>query len=397
MTSWFQDAIIYQIFIDRFSRGKLEDEKPLNCKAPSFCGGNLTGVIERLDYLKDLGINTIWLSPFNVTSEYHGYHITDFFAVDHRFGSLSILKKLIDEAHRRKIKILMDFVPNHMSSFHPYFLDAQKNKDSQYRNWFHFTKWPDQYLCFLKVRELPKINLDFEPARDHIVNSAKYWLSQGIDGFRLDHVVGPKHLFWKFFRSEIKKEYPEAVLIGEAWISGVKFADLRTIQIKGKIIKWLSGSISDALLKEYIGELDGVLDFEFQKLMKQYIAKPSFFRPRWLLQWKLKRHYKKYPADYFLPTFLDNHDMNRFLFETGQDKNKLKEAAKIQFAQKQPPIIYYGAEVGATQESDISSFKEHGDITARAMMNWSEDEQDNELYLFYKELILQRRSQRIKN
>lgn len=395
MTDWFKDAIVYHIFIDRFSRGKIDDEKPIKCAAPNFCGGNLKGVFERLDYLQRLGINTIWLSPFNKTSAYHGYHITDFFNVEPRFGTLTVLKKLIHEAHNRNTRILMDFVSNHASYKHPYFLDAQRNKKSQYRNWFYFTKWPDRYLCFLNYRELPKINLDYAPARDHIIGAAKHWLDMGIDGFRLDHVVGPKPSFWRHFRNEIKKEHPDAVLIGEAWLSGVKLSELKTINLKGKYVKWLLGSVSDNILREYVGELDGVLDFEFQRLMKKFVANPSFLRPHWLLRWKLKRLYKKYPKEYYLSTFLDNHDMNRFLFEAGQNKNKLKEAAKIQFTQKQPPIIYYGTEIGMTQEKDIASFKEYGDLVARGMMEWQETKQDRELYAFYKRLIQKRRLGRL--
>jgi len=393
MARWLKNATIYHIFVDRFSRGAEHDKKPIPCSGPVFCGGNIQGIVDRLDYLQDLGINTILISPVNKTSAYHGYHITDFFNVDPRFGSVGILKVLIHEAHRRGVRILIDFVANHISYKHPYFLDAQHNQDSQYRNWFYFVRWPDKYLCFLSYYELPKLNLDYAHTRDHLVNSAKWWLAMGIDGFRLDHVVGPKHSFWRFFREEVKKEYPNAVLIGEVGISGVRWHELRTINVRGKYMKWvkhLFGSASDSVLKEYVGDLDGVLDFEFQKLMKEFIAKPSFLRPRWLLQWKLKRHYKKFPEGFYLPTFLDNHDMNRFIFTTGQDKNKLKEAAKIQFSQTQPPIIYYGTEIGLTQREDVSSFKEDGDLVARGMMRWQEKEWDKGLLAFYRGLIHER-------
>ncbi|MDP2861003.1 MAG: alpha-amylase family glycosyl hydrolase [bacterium] len=395
MVNWFKNAVIYHIFIDRFSRGKTLDEKPVECTGPVFCGGNLLGVIERLDYLQNIGINTIWLSPFNKTSAYHGYHVTDFFDVDPHFGSLETVQRLVGEACDRGIRILMDFVPNHVSHQHPYFLDAQSNKSSQYRNWFYFTRWPEKYLCFLSYRELPKINLDDAAARDHIVKAAKYWLGMGISGFCLDHVVGPKHSFWRYFRKAIKKEYPDAVLIGEACISGIKLHELRTINIKRKYIKWVLGPVSDGLLKEYIGELDGVLDFEFQRLVKEFIAKPSFLKPIWLFRWKLKQHYKSYPPGFYLPTFLDNHDMNRFLFEASQDKNKLKEAVRVQFSQEQPPIIFYGTEIGLTQERDMSAFKEYGDLVTRNMMLWQEEKQDKTLLTFYKSLIRERRRQTV--
>jgi len=276
--NWFKDAIIYQIFIDRFVGCKSE-----GWNKPVFLGGNIKGIIEKLSYIKELGINTLWISPFYKTSAYHGYHITDFFKIDPHFGTVDDIKKLIREVHMLRMQIITDFVPNHCSWKHPYFLDAQKNKNSKYYNWFYFKRWPNDYLCFLNFKELPKINLDYAPARDYITKAAKYWLSLGFDGFRLDHVIGPTHQFWEQFKKEIKKDYPNAVLIGEAWMKGIKFNELKTINVRRKLVKWLFGACPDALLKEYVGELDGVLDFRFQDLMKKFIARKSFFRSKWLL------------------------------------------------------------------------------------------------------------------
>lgn len=387
---WLKNAVIYHILIDRFSRGKEKDILPIECKEPIFYGGNIKGIIERLDYLNELGINTVWLSPFNSTSAYHGYHVTDFFNVDPHFGDIETLKKLIQTFHKKRVKIIMDFVPNHVSSQHPYFLDAQKNKSSKYKNWFYFTKWPDKYLCFLSFYELAKLNLDYTPARDYIISAAKFWLNLGIDGFRLDHVIGPKHSFWQYFKKSIKKDFPNTVLIGEAWLECIKFKELNTINMRRKFFKLLLfklslGRLSDGLLKEYIDELDGVLDFRFQKLTRLFIAKKNFFRPLWLLKIKLKRHYNKFPKDYFLLSFLDNHDMNRFLYDNCQNKKRLKEAAQIQFKQKQPAVIYYGTEVGLTQQKSIKACVEDGDLETRGMMPWIN--QDVELLTFYKNLI----------
>ena len=227
---WFKNSVIYQILIDRFAGFKSTE----NWEKPQFLGGNIKGIIQKLPYLKELGINTIWISPFYKCSEYHGYHITDFFEVDPHFGTIKDLKELIYETHKINIRIIADFVPNHCSSIHPYFLDAQKNKDSEYKDWFYFKKWPDDYLCFLSIRQLPKIDLENKEARNYMINCAKHWLSLGFDGFRLDHVIGPSHNFWKKFRIEIKSIFPNAVLIGEAWMMGIKFNELKTINIKNK-------------------------------------------------------------------------------------------------------------------------------------------------------------------
>jgi len=378
---WFKNAIIYHILIDRFA-GFTSTK---NWDKPVFIGGNINGVIKKIPYLKDLGINTIWLSPFYKTSEYHGYHITDFYDVDPHFGNLEELKKLIKSVHKIDMKIITDFVPNHCSNEHPYFKDAQQNQNSEYKKWFYFTKWPDNYLCFLSIDQLPKVNLDYTPAKKHIITAAKYWIDLGFDGYRLDHVIGPSHSFWKEFKAEIKNEKPNAVLIGEAWMKGVKFGELKTIKTNHKFLKWLHGASSDKLLKEYVELLDGVLDFRLQELLRECIARENNHYIKQELKQEIKNHYEKYPANYYLPTFLDNHDMDRFLFESKNDKEKLKQAAEIQFSINQPTIIYYGTEIGMTQEKSIWNFKSHGDLQARQPMNWKK--QDAELLAFYKKLI----------
>ncbi|KYK26474.1 hypothetical protein AYK26_04965 [Euryarchaeota archaeon SM23-78] len=384
---WFKNAIIYHIIIDRFAGFKSKE-----WNKPEFMGGTIKGIIEKLPYLKELGINTIWISPFYKTSAYHGYHITNFYEVDPHFGTLNDIKELIIKVHKLKMKIITGFVPNHCSHKHPFFSEAQKDKNSEYYNWFFFKKWPDDYMCFLSYKEIPKINLDYLPARDHIVGVAKYWLSLGFDGFRLDHVIGPTHKFWKHFKKEIKKDFPNAVLIGEAWMMGIKWKELRTINVKNKYLKWLLGTSSDGLLKEYKGELDGVLDFKFQELVRVMIAKQGVPQTKKLLQ-KLKKHFAKYPDNYFLPTFLDNHDMNRFLYEYNNDKEKLKQAARIQYSTNQPIIIYYGTEVGVTQHKSIQEIGANGDLQARQPMKW--ENQDNELLEFYKELNKKRNLRKV--
>ena len=222
--SWFKNSIVYHILIDRFAG---YDEKKSFDK-PEFIGGNLKGIIEKIDYLHDLGINTIWLSPFYRTDKYHGYHVTDFFQVEPKFGNLDTLKRLISSAHKKNIRIIADFVPNHCSSQHPYFIEARQNIRSKYYKWFCFRRWPDKYLCFLQVRSLPKLNLHNRETSNHIIEAAKFWLDIGVDGFRLDHVVGPPVSFWKTFSKEIKSSFKDSVLIGEAWLSGIRYRDLRT-------------------------------------------------------------------------------------------------------------------------------------------------------------------------
>jgi len=381
---WFKNAIIYHILIDRFS-GFTNTE---NCDKPIFLGGNIKGITEKISYLLDLGVNTIWISPFYRTSAYHGYHVTDFFQVDPHFGTLDDIKELIKKAHTNDMHIIADFVPNHCSKEHPYFKDAQSDKNSKYRDWFFFTNWPNEYMCFLSIKDIPKLNLENLQVKDHIIGAAKYWLGLGFDGFRLDHVIGPILSFWKQFTKEIKTNYPNSILIGEAWMMGIKKHELNTININNKFLKWLfCDAASDKVLKEYIDVLDGVLDFKFQEIIRNYIAYSRISKNEF--DKNIKKHYKHFPENYFLPAFLDNHDTNRFLFQCKNDKDKLKAAAQIQFSVDQPPIIYYGTETGIVQEKSIWDIKSHGDLQARQPMNW--DKQDVDLFSFYKKLILERK------
>jgi cyclomaltodextrinase len=386
---WFRHAIIYHILIDRFAGFTTTNA----WDTPQFLGGNLKGIIKALPYLKDLGVNTLWISPFYKTSAYHGYHITDFYDVDPRFGTKDDLNQLISTVHNNSMYIIADFVPNHCSRYHPYFQEAQKDKSSPFYDWFFFTHWPTDYLCFLSVRELPKLNLQNPEVQDHIIKAAFSWLSYGFDGFRLDHVIGPPHQFWKQFRHQVKSKYPNAVIIGEAWMQGIRYRELDTINIRWKHLKWLLGSSSDSLFKEYYHELDGVLDFRVQEILRDNIARHVNTPHVEKLLEKLRSRYRTYAPGYYLPTFLDNHDMDRFLFECKGNIDKLKQAATLQFLLPQPPIIYYGTEIGMSQQHSLWDMASYGDLQARQPMQWHH--QNKQLLDFYKKLIKERKNRDI--
>lgn len=383
--TWFREAIVYHILVDRFA-GYNPKADPMQ---PVFMGGNIPGIIDRLAYLSELGINTIWLSPVFKTIAYHGYHITDFFSTDMRFGSENDLRNLVDLAHQRNIRVILDFVPNHCSCQHPYFAEALANPRSLYRNWFYFNRLNNKYRCFLGFRDLPKINLDHPDARRHITAAGKKWIALGIDGFRLDHVVGPSPEFWKTFAREMKAENSEAVLIGEAWLETIDIKFLRTIQVKRKYLNWLVGFKPGTVQRAYVGILDGVLDFYFRHRITEYIAwkeDPSLFSSR--LSTSMQKHYRSFPEGFFLPTFVDNHDMNRFLFDCGQDREKLRQALRFQFSLPQPPVLYYGTETGMTHLDPVQGIP-YSDLHARQPMPWNT--LDYELIDFTRELIRRRR------
>jgi cyclomaltodextrinase len=385
-TKWFRDAIVYHILIDRFA-----GYDPLaDWQKPVFTGGNLKAIISKIPYLNDLGINTIWISPLNKTSAYHGYHVTDFYSVDEHFGTVHDLKDLIAAAHKENIRIILDFVPNHCSRKHPLFIEAYRNKKSRYRKWFYFNRFNNKYNCFLDILELPKINLDNKEARDHIIEAAKYWVSTGIDGFRLDHAIGPSHRFWRIFNQATKSSNPEVVLIGEAWLEGVSFSMLKTIRIKRKYLRYLLRLNPWDIQREYIGEFDGVLDFYFRHRITEYIARND--NPQsgvHIADSLMKKHYQRFPNNYYLPSFIDNHDMNRFLYDAGQDKQKLKLALNLQFALPQPPILYYGTETGLTNHYPVQMNIPYSDIQARQHMPWNALDQN--LINYCKDLIIRRK------
>jgi glycosidase len=384
--SWFAEAIVYHILVDRFAGYRTDGD----WTRPRFLGGNILGVTDKIPYLSDLGINTIWLSPVFKTTAYHGYHITDFYHTDSRFGSQSELKDLIALAHRNNIRIILDFVPNHCSHKHPYFAEALGNRWSKYRKWFYFNTFNNDYLCFLHHRDLPKFNLDFPPARDHLTGAALHWLSLGIDGFRLDHAIGPSHRFWKSFRNEVKTINPEAVLIAEAWLEGVSFNALSSLRIRNKYLRWLFRFNPWDVVNEYTAEMDGALDFHFRHRITEYIAwKENPEQYRVLLEKTIHDFGRHFPDGFYRPTFVDNHDMNRFLFDAGQHREKLMQALRLQFSLPQPPILYYGTETALSHNEPVSWDIPFSDIQVRKPMPW--EHHDTEIFSFCRELIRKRK------
>lgn len=392
-----KNAVFYNILIDRFSRGKELDKEPWICDGPNFCGGNLKGITERLDYLKDLGVDILLLTPFNKGIEYHGYHITDFFAVDSRFGTLDDLKNLISEAHKKEMKVIMDWTINHVSWKHPYFVDALQNEDSEYRKWFYFYKSSDSYKSFLEITTLPKLNLEYPPVSEYIFEATRFWLKQGIDGMRLDHVLGISHNFWKEFTDFVRREFPGVILVGEAVKQGLKRTELPTLKIKFKYFLYLSSLLkfnpSEMLIHHYIKHFDAMLDFRFKDIVVSQIAKKK--KPNWgFAKFLTKLHYKFYPKDYPLISVVDNPDFNRLIFECGHDWDKVKQIVRFQLEQNNPVNIFYGSEAGISQDMARGQ-AEYSDADIRRPMPWNNINED--ALNFYKQLIFERKNKRWYN
>jgi glycosidase len=271
----------------------------------------------------------------------------------------------------------MDFVPNHVHETHPWFVEAKRSKRSRYRDWFYWRQNGD-YVKFLDVGELPKLNLDHPAAREQIIKAAEHWMEEGVDGFRLDHALGPSFDFWDAFRRRLKEKNSEVVLVAEVYFWGIQRMFLPTLQLPDKRFYYLAQQLGfevlDATQREYAWAFDGLLDFQFQRLLKTHIAHGRRKLPDSELQDKLDEHYASFPDNCRLLSFLDNHDMNRFLFEAGGDKARLRRAMEIQFSQRgSPPIIYYGTEIGMGQSGPIQG--PYGDLRARRMMAWHDKDE----------------------
>ena len=318
---WLQEAVIYQIFVDRFAPDPgSEFAQPPNRNG--FYGGTLAGIRDKLDYLAELGVTCLWLTPIYPAPSHHGYDATDYGAVEPRLGNLEDFERLTDAAHALGMRIVLDYVANHLSNEHPAFLAAKQDRDAETASWFRFYDWPNDYDTFLGVRTMPRLATDDAGARAYLIDNACRWLDRGADGFRLDHAHCATHAFWSSFRAATRATRPDSATFGEVTDTPV-------------------------VVRSFTGRMDGTLDFTLLEVLRQFFGfhalLPSEF-DRFL-----RRHFAFFGESLTLPSFLDNHDMNRFLFSVGGDVRRLKLAALCQFTLPGPPIIYYGTEVGLSQ------------------------------------------------
>ncbi len=358
---WSKGAIIYHIFVDRFYPGDdVEWKTPENLMG--FYGGTLWGVRDKLDYIQDLGATCLWLSPIFVSESHHGYDALDYYNVAEHLGGNDALKALIVAAHERGIRVLLDFACNHISNDHKIFQDALNNPDSQYRNWFTFNDSEIGYRTFFGVANLPELNVRNADAKAWMIDIARYWLREfDVDGYRLDYAHGCGPDFWTDFRKACREVKADCLTFGEI------------VESPDRQIK-------------YYGRLDGALDFQAADILRKRYGWGSISQAEFENFSDGLRAF--FPDDFVLPTFVDNHDMDRFLFIANGDKSKLRAAATRQFQMAGIPIIYYGTEVGLNQEYGTGD-EGWGLEVSRLPMLWG-DAQDTDLLAFYKSLIEER-------
>ncbi|NJN54309.1 MAG: DUF3459 domain-containing protein [Anaerolineae bacterium] len=368
---WAAGSITYQIFPDRFypGNGEAEADSPPMWNAVhglnDIYGGTLRGIIQKLDYIADMGFNAIWLNPFFPDDDtHHGYHATDYFAVNPRLGSMEDMHELVAAAHKRGIRLLLDFVANHWSSQHESFQEAIKDPTSRYYEWYHWIEYPHDYETFFGVMHLPQVNVNNPEVRRYLLDSVSFWLGEvGFDGLRCDYALGPSHDFWTELRQVVKGVKPDAWIYGE-------------------VVE------SPATILSYEGRFDGCLDFPLMQAMRDTFAMQRMNLSAF--DTFLHQHEAYFPSTYILPTFLDNHDMNRFSWLANDDVRKLKLAALCQFTLSGPPVVYNGSEVGVRQKMGMWEEDSEGMAECRRPMLWG-DEQDADLREHYRWLIWLRR------
>jgi 1,4-alpha-glucan branching enzyme len=358
---WAYSTVIYHVFVDRFYPGDGNDWLQTS-DLDGFCGGTLWGVLEKLGYIADLGADCIWLSPVFVSPSHHGYDATDYNHVEPRLGGDDALRALVQAAHTRGIRILLDLACNHTSNQHPIFQDARTNPDSRYRDWFLFDDSDIGYRTFFGVASLPQVNLANMDARRWMLDIARFWICEfDVDGYRLDHADGPGVDFWSDFWSVCKAEKSDSLCFGEV-------VDAPEVQ------------------RMFYGRMDGILDFHLGDAFRRTYGKSAWSEAE--LERFMARNHAYFPNDFLRFSFIDNHDMDRFLKVAGGDKAAVKRAAQTQMRQPGPPIIYYGTEIGLQQQhSTTEGFGLH---INRVPMVWGVN-QDAELLNFYKALIRERR------
>lgn len=362
LPEWARDAIVYQVFVDRFNPGSSRTWNQTESLS-DFYGGTLNGITEKLDYIASLSVDTLWLTPIFASPTHHGYDATDLLQIEPRYGTPDDLRRLLDAAHERGMRVLLDLVPNHWSDQHVTFQDALNNPNSQYKEWYLWNPYPQKYESFFGVRSLPQINLRNPAARAHLLDATAHWLTFGVDGYRLDYAIGPTPDFWADFRKVTRQANPAC---------------------------WTFGEVVDPSDRQlaFEGQLDGCLDFVLLEAIRQTFA----FR-RWMPERFasfLDRHEGYFPASFSRPSFLDNHDMNRFLWACNGDERRLRLAALCQFTLAGPPVIYYGTETGVLQERDVRQGALGIPEESRQPMNW--DGMNHALLDWYRGLGALRKS-----
>ena len=366
---WLKEGVLYQIFIDRFNNGNRNgkvsnpkknsfiyanwEDDPMYIKDTNgdvvrwdFYGGNLKGIINKLGYLKKLGVSIIYLSPVFESSSNHKYNTGNYKKIDPMFGDEEIFQELIDKAADKGISIILDGVFSHTGADSIYFnkfnnydsKGAFNNEDSPYRNWYEFDNSKEGYKCWWGVKDLPNVNESEPSYMDYIIRDEdsvlNKWTKMGVKGWRLDVADELPSTFITEFKKELKKADEDSILIGEVWEDA-------------------SNKISYGERREYLlgNQLDSVMGYPFRNgllsflkgEMKSYELNDLFMTTK-----------ENYPPEAFKSNLnlLGTHDVTRLKTELRCDKDLVKLAVLVQMTFEGVPYIYYGDEASMEGGTD---------------------------------------------
>lgn len=350
---WVKDAVFYQVFPDRFARSERVPKPPglEPWGAPptfhGYQGGDLWGVVEHLDHLGELGITALYLNPVFASASNHRYHTHDYLSVDPMLGGDEALRGLLDAAHARGMKVVLDGVFNHASrGFLPFNDLLENGPESPWAEWFTIRSWPlnayDEgappgYDCWWGLHALPKLNTDHPQVREFIMGVAEHWLRFGIDGWRLDvpgEITTPG--FWQEFRRRVKAVDPEAYICGEIWVDasqwlqGDQFDGVMNYEITGPTIAFTAGARVDP-------------DFGAGR---SYAIAPPQRADAWIhsIRDVLSRHPREVTMAQL--NLLSSHDTARLLTIADGDTASVRLATLAMMTLPGAPCVYYGDEVG---------------------------------------------------
>ncbi|BBD61259.1 alpha amylase catalytic region [Nostoc sp. HK-01] len=363
---WVKHAVFYQIFPDRFARSKQPRKRLLHearwedweamPTLQGYKGGDLWGIIEGLDHIQGLGINAIYFTPIFQSASNHRYHTHDYYQVDPLLGGNEAFKELLEAAHQRNIKVVLDGVFNHSSRGFFFFHDVLENgPHSPWVNWFKIHGWPlsayngefpANYEGWADNRALPVFNHDNPEVREYIMEIAEYWIKFGIDGWRLDvpfEIKTPG--FWQEFRERVKAINPEAYIVGEVWgdsrewLDGTQFDGVMNYLFAGPTIAFTAG---DRVVLEQVQSRD-------------YQPYPPLFAAEYAT--KIQELLQLYPWEIQLTqlNLLASHDTARLMTIAGGDKASIQLSTLLLLTFPGAPSIYYGDEVGLPGAIDPDS------------------------------------------
>lgn len=338
---WLKHAVVYNIFPDSFASGRRTiRETPDEMRwdnglvLKSRLGGSIKGITENLDYITDMGFNCLYINPIFVAGEYHKYDILDYYHISPNLGSDEDFRELVEQAHARGVRVIIDGVFNHCSWYFFAFDDVVRNGEkSRYKNWFYDLQFPvirpesDQeppaYSSFAYERKMPKLNSSNPEVLDYFVDVGTHWIREyHVDGWRLDVANEVDRDFWRAYKKAGRAIDPESVMIGEIWESSES---------------WLRGDM-----------FDSTMNYDFRKNCRDFFGSETINAAEF--DARITQMNYRYPTGILQGqlNLLDSHDVNRFFSYCKGDIRRLRLAEVFLFTAPGVPCVFYGDELGVS-------------------------------------------------